>query len=61
MEMVDFSKNPRFHIHENIPQYQERMKIYEEGHRNKSCPPSLYDIIVTIIILIIFITLIIIS
>ena len=41
MEMVDFSKNPRFHIHENTPQYQERMKIYEEGHRNKSCPPSL--------------------
>ena len=61
MEMVDFSKNPRFHIHENTPQYQERMKIYEEGHHNKSCPPSLYDIIVTIIILIIFITLIIIS
>ena len=61
MEMVDFSKNPRFHIHENTPQYQEQMKIYEEGHRNKSCSPSLYDIIVTIIILIIFITLIIIS
>ena len=61
MEMVDFSKNPRYHIHENALQYQEQMKIYEEGHRNKSCPPSLYDIIVTIIILIIFITLIIIS
>ena len=56
MEMVDFSKNPRYHIHENTHQYQEQMKIYEEGHRNKSCPPSLYDIIVTIIILIIFIT-----
>ena len=61
MEMVDFSKNPKFHIHENTRQYQEQMKIYEEGHRNKSCPPSLYDIIVTIIILIIFITLNIIS
>ena len=61
MEMVDFSKNPRYHIHENTRQYQEQMKIYEEGHRNKSCPPSLYDIIVTIIILIIFINLIIIS
>ena len=48
MEMVDFSKNPRFHIHENTPQYQERMKIYEEGHRNKSCPPILYDIIVNL-------------
>ena len=61
MEMVDFSKNPGYHIHENICQYQEQMKIYEEGQGNKSCPPSLYDIIVTIIILIIFITLIIIS
>ena len=61
MEMVDFSKNPRYHIHENTREYQELMKTYEEGHRNKSCPPSLYDIIITIIILIIFITLIIIS
>ena len=60
MEMVDFSKNPRYHIHENTLQYQEQMKIYEEGHSNKSYPPNLYDIIVTIIILIIF-TLIIIS
>ena len=34
MEMVDFSKNPRYHIHENTRQYQEQMKIYEEGHRN---------------------------
>ena len=61
MEMVDFSKNPRYHIHENTRQYQEQMKIYEEGHCNKSCPPCLYDINITIIILIIFITLIIIS
>ena len=61
MEMVDFSKNLRYQIHENIRQYQDQMKIYAEGSRNKSCPPSLYDIIVTIIILIIFITLIIIS
>ena len=61
MEMVDFSKNPRYHILENIRQYQEQMKIYEEGHRNKSCPPCLYDIIININILIIFITLIIIS
>ena len=61
MEMADLSKNPRKHIHENSPQFQELMKIYEEGHRNKSCPPSLFDIIITIIILIIFITLIIIS
>ena len=59
--MADLSKNPRKHIHENSPQFQELMKIYEEGHRNKSCPPSLFDIIITIIILIIFITLIIIS
>ena len=59
--MADLSKDPRRHIHENTRQYQEQMKIYEESHRNKSCPPSLYDIIVTIIILIIFITLIIIS
>ena len=60
MEMADLSKDPRRHIHENTREYQELMKT-EEGHRNKSCPPSLYDIIVTIIILIIFITLIIIS
>ena len=31
MEMVDFSKNPRYHIHENTPQYQEQMKIYEKA------------------------------
>ena len=61
MEMADLSKDPRRHIHENTPEYQKVMKIYEEGHRNKSCPPSLYDIIITIIILIIFISLIIIS
>ena len=59
--MVDFSKNPRYHIHEKTHQYQEKMKIFEEGHSNKSCYPSFYVIIITIIILIIFITLIIIS
>ena len=59
--MADLSKNPRKHIHENSPQFQEFKKICEEGHRNKSCPDSLYDIIIVIIILIIFITLIIIS
>ena len=48
--MADLSKNPRKHIHENSPQLQELIKIYEEGHRNKSCPPSLFDIIITIII-----------
>ena len=59
--MDDLTKNPRKHIHETCPQYQELKKICEEGHRNKSCPDSLYDIIIVIIILIIFITLIIIS
>ena len=59
--MADLSKTPRYHIYDNILEYQELMKNYEESHSNKSCPPSLYDIIVTIIILIIFITLIIIS
>ena len=60
MEMADLSKDPRRHIHENTREYQKVMKIYEEGHRNKSCSPRLYDIIAMIIILI-FINLIIIS
>ena len=47
--MVHFSKNPRYHIHENTRQYQEQVKIYEEGHHNESYPPSLYDIILNII------------
>ena len=59
--MVDLSKTPRYHINQNTFERQELMKIYQEIHPNKSCPPSLYDIIITIIILIIFITLIIIS
>ena len=60
MEMADLSKTPRHHINDTRER-QELMKIYEEGHRNKSCHPSLYDIIITIIILIIFIILFIIS
>ena len=57
MEMADLTKNPKQHIHENSPQFQNLMKIYEEGHSNKSCLPSLFDIIIAIIIEIIFILL----
>ena len=38
--MADLSNNTRYHIHENIRQYQEQMKIYEEGSSNKSCSPD---------------------
>ena len=55
--MADLTKKPKQHIHENSPQFQILIKIYEEGHRNKSCPPSLFDIIIAIIIEIIFILL----
>ena len=52
------SKHPSHHNHENTHKYQELMNIYEECQSNKSFPPSLIDIIITLIILIIFITLI---
>ena len=55
--MIDLTKNPRKKIYENLPQFQELKKIYEESQHNKSYP----DIIIVIIILIIFIILIIIS
>ena len=63
MEMKDLNKikewngNPRI----DNPETEKILNIYLEGHRNKSCPPSLFNIIVTIIILIILILLIIIS
>ena len=40
---------------------QNDSPYYLEGHRNKKCPPSLFNIIITIIILFILILLIIIS
>ena len=61
MKIAKLSKSSRYHIHEKTREYQELMKIHEEGHRSKSCPHGLFDVIIIIIILIIFITLIIIS
>ena len=63
IEMKDLSKikewngNPRI----DNPESEKVLKIYLDGHCNKSCPPSLFNIIITIIILIILIFLIIIS
>ena len=57
IEMKDLAK-----FKENDSQERkELLKIYLEGHRNKSCPPSLFNIIITLIILFILILLIIIS
>ena len=43
------------------PETKKLMQTYIEGHRNKKCPPSLFNIIIRIIILFILILLIIIS
>ena len=57
IEMKDLAK-----FKENdSPETKELMQAYLEGHRNKKCPPSLFNIIITIIILFILILLIIIS
>ena len=53
MENIDISK-----IKENkdSPQIKKLLNIYQEIHLDKSkCPPSLFNIIITIIILIVFI------
>ena len=58
IEMKDLAK-----FKENdSPETKELMQAYLDGHRNKKCPPSLFNIIIiTIIILFILILLIIIS
>ena len=56
MEMMDISK-----IKEKNDSAQTKtlLKIYQEGIQNKSkCPPSLFNINITIIILIVFIIII---
>ena len=51
MENIDISKIKE---KKDIPQTKKLLKIYQEGIQNKSkCPPSLFNIIITIIILII--------
>ena len=57
--MNDLANNKKFN--ENYidsPETQRILKIYLEGHRNKSCPPSLFYIIIAFVILIILIILI---
>ena len=56
MEKIDISK-----IKEKIdnPQTKKLLKIYQEGIQNKSkCPPSLFNIIIAIIILVVYIIII---
>ena len=55
-KIKEWNGNPRIDNTET----EKILNIYLE-HRNKSCPPSLFNIIVTIIILIILVLLIIIS
>lgn len=51
----------RKHIKKDSPEMKELLKTYQEGHLDRSCPHTLYDVIIAIIILIILIILIIIS
>ena len=56
MEKMDISKIKEKN---NSPQTKKLLKIYQEDIQNKSkCPPSLFNIIITIIILILFIIII---
>ena len=60
IEMKDLAKNKTLkdilkESYIDSPETQRILKIYLEGHRNKSCPPSLFYIILTFIILIILI------
>ena len=56
MEMIDISKIKEKN---DSPKTKKLLKIYQEGIQNKSkCPPSLFNIIITIIILIVFIIII---
>ena len=55
--MKDLTQNKNESYIDN-PETQRILKIYLEGHRNKSCPPSLFYIIIVFVILIILIILI---
>ena len=56
MEKIDISKKKEKN---DSPQTKKFLKIYQEGIQNKSkCPHSLFNIIITIIIVIVFITII---
>ena len=56
MENIDISKIKEKNY---SPQTKKLLKIYQEGNLNKSkCPLSLFNIIITIIILIVFIIII---
>ena len=63
MEMKDLRKIKEWNGNPKIdnPETEKILKIYLDSHRNKSCPSSLSNIIITIIILFILIFLIIIS
>ena len=50
-KIKEFNGNPQI----NNPVTEKCLKIYLDGHRNKSCPPFLFNIIITIIILLILI------
>lgn len=56
MEKIDISKIKEKN---DITQIKKLIKIYQKSHLNKSkFPPSLFNIIITIIILIVFIIII---
>ena len=56
MEKIDISKIKEKN---DSPKTKKLLKIYQEGHLSKSkCPPSLFNIIITKIILIVFIIII---
>ena len=56
MEMIDISKIKEKN---DSPKTKKLLKIYQKGIQNKSkCLPSLFNIIITIIILIVFIIII---
>jgi len=57
MELKDLS-NFRNDIKNETIKYKNVIKLYQEGHRNRSCPQSLYIVIFAFIILIIIISLI---
>ena len=59
MESKDDDKI-RNEIKEETPGFKDYLKKLEENHFNRSCPPSLFNIILTLIILIILIIIIII-
>ena len=57
MELKDLS-NFRNDIKNETKNYKNLIKLLQEGHRNKSCPPSLSIVLIVFIVLIIIISLI---